>query len=940
MMVLGAPAPREQRVRPVPSRSGSVKMKIDEGHKVLFSLARTYGQLQLSDKNEAETRLKVIDTVLFNVLGWLKEDVAVEERVSEDGTTKFADYIIRTASTAILIEAKRAGAAFTLPHRRTRLKLGGALSGGEVGEAIRQARDYCRAKSIPFAAVTNGSAWIVFPAVRVDQVSFEESEAYIFRDLDDIQDRIVEFWELLSRERTLEGNLGNELLGRAARTTTGSNLRQALSDAGYRLGRNAMYQHIEPAVAAALSDEALLEDPDALAACYVKTSERVKYDSRLQVHVRDPLPPLGHRTVRVRTRKNAGKIDEQIASTTAKSPLRFVVVMGSVGAGKSTFLHYTRKVSAAEAIDGKVVWLLVDFKQATTFDNPRSFISKQLLRLIEEDNEFQLGDWVKSVSRAYGPTIEALKRGALYLLAQSDTKAFDRKVAEQIGKDREQVEPYVETILKHAATRWPLFLVIDNVDQLEDLGLQERIFVEAQALARRIGGNVIMSMRESTYLQHRDRPAFDAFQFESFYIDPPSVIPVLSHRFGYARRVLAGHSARLTTERGMNIQVPDLSKFFELTAHSLLDGDTGLMLECLAGGDTRRGLALVREFLASGHTNADRAIGAYLTDGRYRFPRHEVFRGCILGSFKYFDDSVSLVPNLFDSKLGAPGLQLLRLEVVGTLVRRASEGITEGVPVTEMAGALGRVGITERDLLGTVADLHRRRILETADGLPPLAQSAIAPTRLAAYLIRELCREFAYVELCSLDAAVHEQDTLAGMRELTVEIESTRGAVERLELRIQRLELFLDYLKRCEERWVVEIKRRDLSGEWRSSLVAVEMIPAIRASMDGALQSAKRNYGKDSPARGERAVRSVDPGTFAGVIVNVWPDKDYVFIRDDDGTDWFGHRKDFLTEDEWARRARGARCGFLHGEWKGKPRAMSIRVERSLSAMPASEGFE
>ena len=734
---------------------------------------------------------------------------------------------------------------------------------------------------------------------------------------------------MLSRERTLEGNLEDELLGRAARETTGSNLRQALSDAGYRLGRNALYHHIEPAIAAALSDEALLADAEALDACYVKTSERLKYDSRLQVHIRDPLPALGHRTVRVRSRKHTGKVNEQVASATTSSPLRFVVVLGPVGAGKTTFLHYTRKVSAAEAIDGKVVWLLVDFKQATALDNPRTFILKQLLKLIEEDADFELGDWMESVSRAYSSTIDALKRGPLYLLAKSDPNAFDRTVAEQIGKERELVEPYVETLLKHAATRWPMFLVIDNVDQLEDLDLQERIFTEAQALARRIGSNVIMSMRESTYLCHRDRPAFDAFQFESFYIDAPSVIPVLSHRFGYARRVLAGRPAKLTTERGITIQVPDLSKFFDLTSHSLLDGDTGLMLECLAGGDIRRGLALVREFLASGHTNADRAIAAYLADGRYRFPRHEVFRGCVLGSSKYFNDSTSLVPNLFDSKLGTSGLQLLRMEIVGMLVRRSSEGVVEGVPIADIDSALSRIGVTERDLLATMADLHRRRILQTVDGLPPTNQSSVAPTRLAAYLIKQLCREFAYAEFCSMDAAVYELDVLASMRELTVEIESTHGPVEKLGLRIQRLEAFLDYVGRCEGRWVVETKRRDLPAEWGRTVVADEMIPMIKTSTETAQRSAERNYGREqspSSARNDPRVHAVEQGTFEGTIVSSWPDKEYVFIRDDEGTDWFGHRKDFLTEDEWAKRARGTRCAFLHGEWRGKPRAMSVRV--------------
>ena len=187
--------------------------RIDQGHKVLDEISKTYGEHQLANANEAETRLKLIDQVITQVLGWEREDLSVEERVTEDGSTQFADYILHTASTAILIESKKVGVAFTLPSNRLTLELGGVLSEGPVGKAIRQARDYCRKKSVPFATVTNGSVWIVFPAVRTDQVTFENSTAHIFRSLNDIRKRFVEFWELLSKERVLDGNIASVLLG-------------------------------------------------------------------------------------------------------------------------------------------------------------------------------------------------------------------------------------------------------------------------------------------------------------------------------------------------------------------------------------------------------------------------------------------------------------------------------------------------------------------------------------------------------------------------------------------------------------------------------------------------------------------------------------------------------------------------------------------------------
>ena len=58
-----------------------------------------YHKLALHDANEAETRLKVIDQILFDVLGWSHDGVTVEERVSEDGKTTFADYVLSRALT-------------------------------------------------------------------------------------------------------------------------------------------------------------------------------------------------------------------------------------------------------------------------------------------------------------------------------------------------------------------------------------------------------------------------------------------------------------------------------------------------------------------------------------------------------------------------------------------------------------------------------------------------------------------------------------------------------------------------------------------------------------------------------------------------------------------------------------------------------------------------
>ena len=346
-------------------------MEIDTGHAALKQLLRNFSTTQLSEANEAETRKKVIDRIIENVLGWDPiNDINYETRVTEDGKTTFADYKITTATTAIVIEAKSIGKAFDLPTTRTSLKLGGVLSEGDVGAAIMQVRDYARKLAIQFAVATNGSAWIIFPAIRTDGITFENTYARIFRSIEDIKTRFVEFWELLSRQRAIEGGLENELFG-LNKIEIPRRLISQFREPGFRLGRNNIYEYIEPAINSALTDESLLNDLEGLSACYVKSTERLKHDSRLHMYLKDLKPPLGRKVVRPRTGKEEKVLDKTISKTEIGRN-QFILILGPVGAGKTTFLYYTRKISGRKLIDNKIMWFYIDYKRATEADRSQN----------------------------------------------------------------------------------------------------------------------------------------------------------------------------------------------------------------------------------------------------------------------------------------------------------------------------------------------------------------------------------------------------------------------------------------------------------------------------------------------------------------------------------------------------------------------------------------
>ena len=402
------------------------------------------------------------------------------------------------------------------------------------------------------------------------------------------------------------------------------------------------------------------------------------------------------------------------------------------------------------------------------------------------------------------------------------------------------VVPYVDRILRYVSQTKPLFVVIDNVDQIEDDRRQGEIFAEAQALSQKHKISIILSLRDTTFRKYRSLPTFNAFDVEAMYIDPPSVVSVLARRFTYARRLLSGKKADLLLENGAHFKADDIGAFFEISAQSLLSVDGAELIETLSGGNVRRGLSLAREFLASGHITADLALQKYLTNQAWRFPLHEVFKGAVLGGRKIYREEDSLLPNMFSAKLGLPALQLLRLTMTASLVNRSQASSFEGAIVEEMQATLHQVGVSQSEVDTTLGTLLQSAIIRTIDGAPMTATSRIVPTRLAGYLVQELMGKFDYCEMCAMDAHIYDDDLWDIISQITRKIQLEGSQISKLRLRVERAKAFLVHLERHEERWIIEGKRRSLGESWLLDSICSRLRPLLDVDCERAINSAVR----------------------------------------------------------------------------------------------------
>jgi hypothetical protein len=310
-----------------------------------------FESLQLQDANEADTRLKVINDVLYDVLGWTHSDVHVEVRVSEDGATTWADYVLKTGMTALIIEAKKTGVAFSEVPDARRSRLRGRFVSGETGEAIIQARDYARKLSIPFACATNGSKWIVFPASQIDQVAFAESSAIIFPSLRSaLETDFAEFHDLLSREAVINGSLENELLGRIENQIEDRRLNRFYTTSFSKISRHSLFPLIADAVTTAFSEDIVSADEDILEKCYVPTPDRIRFDKRIGMHISRRESVTNRAAVRPMKAGFEASVGALITDAARKARVVAILVLGSVGVGKTTFLEFTRKISLRDCI--------------------------------------------------------------------------------------------------------------------------------------------------------------------------------------------------------------------------------------------------------------------------------------------------------------------------------------------------------------------------------------------------------------------------------------------------------------------------------------------------------------------------------------------------------------------------------------------------------------
>jgi len=809
--------------------------------------------LRMANANEAETRLKVIDRVMFEVLNWRLEDVAVEHRVSEDGHTQITDYFFKTATSLLVVEAKRIGKDFSNVAGKRRFLLSDINLTGDFGSAVKQARDFCRSRSVLFAVVTNGDAWFIFPANRNDGVLFSESSGIFFESIE--QALLFErdtFVGLLSRDAVIERSLDRALLGTVENQVEQRRLNLFFESSTPKLDRHNIFDLVESEFVVALNPDISTQDVNLLREAYVRTPSRIKFDRRIQMHIRRRENVASKGPIRPMKSGEAGAVVDLIKGAASRVRPLAIMLLGPVGAGKTTFLEYTYGISAASVFEKRPDrayphWVRLDFRGFSAAQNVRTFIFEKLFRAIEI--EPFMSDYERCVKHAYKLELDALFRGPLHLF-QNDEAERNRQIAAYLMEQYKKVEPYVLAVLRYTASKTAFFLVIDNVDQIEDAEIQETIFSEVMAIAHESKFNIILAMRDATYVKNKNSPIFDAYDFDPVAIESPPVESVLSRRFAIAENLVAGNVGEFVAENGMKIQVSDLRAVVEMLRRSVLGTEIGRQIEILATGDVRLALRMTREFLQYGYSATAKAYRIFRDTGNYQLPPHEALRAIMLGNQTIYREAFSVLGNPFDARLNRTEFQLARLFILSALVAHASDAQFQFVTGNEILESSSKIGLPVQSTLRVLSDLHDFRFVQTLSHGPPTPDANYIPTRLGGHIIRQFLGNFTFLENVMMDTFIPFDDVWEQIRyDSEAILRERHNTVARLRRRKQRVLTFYGAMQRLYQPLLVESRLRALPAVWCTDPLA-NALTDLHLHIQRATRSAVRLYGDEKQSSG------------------------------------------------------------------------------------------
>ena len=471
---------------------------------------------KLRDANEATVRLLIIDEVL-NVLGWDKNEYQPEQVTSKGGYT---DYRLSIENQPrLIVEAKRIGTIEPFPKSIQQPQYSNSYlynrCGPELKELLDQCSGYCAQCGVPYALATTGEVWIILLGFKYG-TEWGKLKAFVFHLLEDILKRFNDFYGLVSREAVRNNGLEEKF---ADMTLVKPNIaihpREKLGQSS-DVGQAPNEQVIRAFFDQFMGDITVSGREKMLEQCYVENRTINEFSRDLQqiLQYDAALDELDMPISEVDNSILEKELEYQYTSHDPKT----ILLVGNVGAGKSTFIH---RFSRYEAQPRRTICTIVNVINRSVKEFERTHAEEERLAGLVLTG---LSSAFRDKADPYSPEIV---RGCFEVelnrfkrlsptLFRVDPNGYAMKEEElllDLKKDQYMhLVGYLKYIRKKRYKAWVAF---DNVDRGPD-SYQAFVYAFAHQLSTDTGCVTLITLRQDTFLEAKDAGFLDVRSVEWF----------------------------------------------------------------------------------------------------------------------------------------------------------------------------------------------------------------------------------------------------------------------------------------------------------------------------------------------------------------------------------------------------------------------------------------